>query len=295
MSANVEAMVRAGVKAYRAGNKSEARTLLQRALEIDEYNEQAWLWLSAVVETPEEQQTCLENVLVINPGNERARDGLKSLGIDPDLINTADSQSDSSASSPFTDTSFADTDDAPFAEDQYVMPTSSSSAQFMGQEPTAADYDEWLEDLNLSPGGTQPAYSADVFGDNPFQEDDYSQFVEDEPEEDNYSEALAAQINRAAAPMSYDFDEPAVEEEDEFDTELDDDADIASEPVYDPYAVTDYNDADPDDYFRQIPEYITATRLPGTDETIPRPMLIGIIVLAVMNIGAMIFLISQLS
>ena len=34
------------------------------------------MWLSGVVEEPEEQQICLENVLVINPQNDKARRGL---------------------------------------------------------------------------------------------------------------------------------------------------------------------------------------------------------------------------
>jgi hypothetical protein len=42
----------------------------------DERNEQAWLLLSALVNTPEEQQICLENVLAINPDNARAKKGL---------------------------------------------------------------------------------------------------------------------------------------------------------------------------------------------------------------------------
>jgi hypothetical protein len=79
MPANVDGMVREGVSAYRAGRKEEARTLLMRAVEIDQYNEQAWLWLSAVVESVDEQRTCLENVLTINPGNERAKQGMQML------------------------------------------------------------------------------------------------------------------------------------------------------------------------------------------------------------------------
>src|SRR6185295_16929048 len=79
MPANVDGMVREGISAYRAGRKDEARALLMRAVEIDQYNEQAWLWLSAVVESVDEQRTCLENVITINPNNERAKQGLSVL------------------------------------------------------------------------------------------------------------------------------------------------------------------------------------------------------------------------
>ena len=76
MSANVEAMVREGINAVKAGNKEEGRALLRKAVELDPYNEEGWLWLSGVVESPEDQRTCLENVLSINPNNDRARQGV---------------------------------------------------------------------------------------------------------------------------------------------------------------------------------------------------------------------------
>jgi tetratricopeptide (TPR) repeat protein len=66
-----------GIAAARAGRRSEARALLMRVVERDERNEQAWLWLSGVVDEPAEVQTCLENVLELNPGNTRARQGLE--------------------------------------------------------------------------------------------------------------------------------------------------------------------------------------------------------------------------
>ena len=50
MSANVDAMVNEGVNAFKAGRKEEARALLLKATELDQYNEQAWLWLSGLME-----------------------------------------------------------------------------------------------------------------------------------------------------------------------------------------------------------------------------------------------------
>jgi len=74
-SANVDAMVREAKRAIREGNKSEAQALLLRATEIDQSSEQAWMWLSAVVESIEDQMICLENVLQINPKNADAKRG----------------------------------------------------------------------------------------------------------------------------------------------------------------------------------------------------------------------------
>ncbi|MBN1483626.1 MAG: tetratricopeptide repeat protein [Chloroflexia bacterium] len=76
MSEEVARLLEEGIAAARAGNKAQARQLLMRVTELDQVNEQAWLWLSGVVDDLEEMQICLENVLTINPQNERARKGL---------------------------------------------------------------------------------------------------------------------------------------------------------------------------------------------------------------------------
>jgi hypothetical protein len=49
---------------------------LVRVTELDEGNITAWLWLSTVMETLEEKQVCLENVLTLDPENKAARTGL---------------------------------------------------------------------------------------------------------------------------------------------------------------------------------------------------------------------------
>src|SRR5258708_18941287 len=77
--ANVDSLVQDGITALKAGRKDEARRALMKAVELDEHNEQGWLWLSAVVETTEEQQICLENVIAINPNNDKARKGLAAI------------------------------------------------------------------------------------------------------------------------------------------------------------------------------------------------------------------------
>lgn len=79
MPANVQGMVREAMRAIKAGNKAEARALLEKALELEENNEQAWMWLSAVVDSVDEQIVCLENVIYLNPDNANARRGLESL------------------------------------------------------------------------------------------------------------------------------------------------------------------------------------------------------------------------
>ncbi|GAB4203204.1 MAG: hypothetical protein OHK0022_27120 [Roseiflexaceae bacterium] len=66
-----------GIAAVRAGRREEARDILTRLVQIDERNEQAWLWLSGVLDDPEDVRVCLENVLDLNPANPQAQQGLK--------------------------------------------------------------------------------------------------------------------------------------------------------------------------------------------------------------------------
>src|SRR5918999_3382847 len=66
-----------GKAAAKRGDKVMARSLLTQVVEQDPRHEQAWMWLSGVVGDPEEQQICLENVLVINPNNAQAKRGLE--------------------------------------------------------------------------------------------------------------------------------------------------------------------------------------------------------------------------
>lgn len=70
-------LVKQGVRALKAGQKKQARALLEQALSIDDRHELAWLWMSAIVENPQEQEICLENVLTINPDNQHAQKGLQ--------------------------------------------------------------------------------------------------------------------------------------------------------------------------------------------------------------------------
>lgn len=75
-SIQVTDLLRSGIAAAKAGRKQEARRILVQVTELDERNEQAWLWLSGLVATLEERRICLENVLSINPNNSHARHGL---------------------------------------------------------------------------------------------------------------------------------------------------------------------------------------------------------------------------
>ena len=73
---NVRESLRAGIAAAKAGQRERARDLLMRVVEQDEENVLAWLWLSGVVDSLDDRQVCLENVLTLDPDNVAARRGL---------------------------------------------------------------------------------------------------------------------------------------------------------------------------------------------------------------------------
>jgi hypothetical protein len=68
-----------GIASLRIGNKEEARRKLMQVINADEHNEYAWLYISEAVDSEEDRQICLENVLTINPANEQAETELKIL------------------------------------------------------------------------------------------------------------------------------------------------------------------------------------------------------------------------
>ncbi len=79
MKGEIETRLERGIEAVQAGEEKRARDILLQVIQLDQYNEQAWLWLSAVVESAADKRVCLENVLFINPNNTRAAAGLQRL------------------------------------------------------------------------------------------------------------------------------------------------------------------------------------------------------------------------
>jgi hypothetical protein len=332
MPANVDGMVREGITAYRSGRKEEARTLLLRAVEIDQYNEQAWLWLSAVVETPEEQRTCLENVLTINPANDRARQGIAlldqklSAGARSQLVQADDVLASASfaAPSPAAPKSAPaqDADELPTSIEWTAPPTSTSSASAAHpvQEPSAEEYDDWLSRLNIGVPGkpTAPAIPSDVieaaskFAALPAEEDEDDQRFDPAATSDlddlltgPFSDTTASQVETRKEPTAPALtartsptpstrlsaaSPPAAElgafSGDIRGTALIDDFDLDEAPA---------DEIDLTEYFRYIPEGITPTRLPGTNERYPVAVIIGIVLAVLLNLGALALFIANMT
>ena len=73
---DAELMVQDAIDAANAGNLARARDLLSRGLILDEGNVRGWLWLSGMVQEPQDRAFCLRRVLELDPGHELAREAL---------------------------------------------------------------------------------------------------------------------------------------------------------------------------------------------------------------------------
>ena len=79
MIGQIEGLLQKGIEAARADDLERAREYFIRVIELDQYNEKAWLWLSSVAEREVDKLVCLENVLAINPDNTYASAQLQHL------------------------------------------------------------------------------------------------------------------------------------------------------------------------------------------------------------------------
>lgn len=82
------------VEAARAGDKPEARRLLNEAAQVNPKNEKVWLWRASLAITPQVASTYLQHVLRINPANPTAKAWLERLsapksGLRPALTQTS--------------------------------------------------------------------------------------------------------------------------------------------------------------------------------------------------------------
>jgi hypothetical protein len=83
MSSSGPAFTQKGIAAVKAGNAHLAKKMLEAALAENPNDAQAWLWMSAVVQTPDEKRECLRRVLAIDPNHAAAKRGLEQLGPEP--------------------------------------------------------------------------------------------------------------------------------------------------------------------------------------------------------------------
>lgn len=281
-AANVDGLVEQGKRALREGNKVEAQAFLMKAVELDQYHEDAWLWLSSAVDTEEEQRTCLDNVLIINPDNQQAHQMVAEL-------NRAQSGA-SALNSPFADTAFSGDATDLFSSDDF---DTFSDASF------SADDDPFAS-------GSTSASAASVFtesisdGPDPFSAGDADPFSAPAPQVAPPQPPMMPQrtdpLKRDIAPRP----EESLEELGLFENEPAAQRGLLSGDDDDIYGDDDEYDDEPDEdrdafyYLSLIPDDVRPTRLPGSNETVDRGVFVGLGVVAVLNVLALGGVIWQL-
>jgi len=70
---DVRQLLQQGVNAAKAGDKAQARLLLQQVIGKDADNIVGWLWLASVSDDAQQRFDCIQRVLSLDPTNERAR------------------------------------------------------------------------------------------------------------------------------------------------------------------------------------------------------------------------------
>jgi tetratricopeptide (TPR) repeat protein len=73
----IEDLYLSGIASAKAGNQRLAQAFFKRVIRINPRHAGAWLWLSEVLDDPDDIAYCLEAVLAIDPNNEKARLGLE--------------------------------------------------------------------------------------------------------------------------------------------------------------------------------------------------------------------------
>jgi len=72
-------LLKQGIEAAHAGRRREAREFFLHVVDIDPHNELAWMWLTGYVDELDDKIIACENVLTLNPANEKVRVYLNSL------------------------------------------------------------------------------------------------------------------------------------------------------------------------------------------------------------------------
>lgn len=74
-----DSLLAQGIAASRAGDTGTARRLLAEAVRQNPDSDRAWLWLGAVLTTPQGRAFCLRRALALNPAQPKVRQGLDAL------------------------------------------------------------------------------------------------------------------------------------------------------------------------------------------------------------------------
>ncbi len=128
--------LRDGIAAARAGQRDVARRLLAQVVEHDEHCAQAWLWLSGVVDSTEEREICLENVLTLDPQNRAALQGMAEVRVQKELRAAAPAAPEEPEPAPAASTALA-------LENEYLCPACAAQTRPANRKCAACGQPLW--------------------------------------------------------------------------------------------------------------------------------------------------------
>ncbi len=137
----------AGIAAARSGDRIRAHTLLTAAAEKDPADIDAWLWLASISESPEKLLGYLDNVLAVEPENQRALQWRNA---------TCSMQSKAFVKQGVTAFQAGDLELAEQCFDQAIANSPQSASGWFNKAKVVSEYEDRLECLNrvlkLEPG-----------------------------------------------------------------------------------------------------------------------------------------------
>ncbi len=77
--------LRQAITLIKSGERQKGRQLLAHIIKTNPQNEDAWLWMSSVVDSDDQRCHCLKQILLINPNNLLAHQGLEKLKAKPQV------------------------------------------------------------------------------------------------------------------------------------------------------------------------------------------------------------------
>lgn len=145
-----------GIAAAKAGQKDEARHLLQQSIRLEPNSEAAWLWLASVARETREREFCLQKILEINPNNETANKALEQLQQEQAASAPPTPSPASAPAMPSSAPASSASARAPQSAAPVNAPTASSQPRSKAKTAAAARYNE-AEILAQPPGVPLPS------------------------------------------------------------------------------------------------------------------------------------------
>lgn len=158
--------LRQAIDLFRNNKRGDAQQILEKLVVSEPRNELAWLWLASCKNNEDEKLACLQEVIKINPQNQKARDILRKLSLEEPQARVA--LNENHAETPISDTlTGAETENEPYEKMYHRMVNAvladnveeeaPAAARTMSTEPVATTGIKRVEPVVRTVGVVPPA------------------------------------------------------------------------------------------------------------------------------------------